>query len=81
MDLGAKIDWLSVFPGEAEVQIEREKEGGRERASERARERETARERERQREREREREPAADLPQAHELMCINPEVKSPTHKP
>jgi hypothetical protein len=36
MDLGAKIDWLSVFPGEAEVQI--------------ARERETARERERKRE-------------------------------
>jgi hypothetical protein len=47
MDLGAKIDWLSVFPGEAEVQIEREREGGSERASERKRD--SAREREKER--------------------------------
>ena len=35
MGLGAKIDWLSVFPEESEVQIERERAGGREGASER----------------------------------------------
>ena len=29
MGLGAKIDWLSVFPEESEVQIERERAGGR----------------------------------------------------
>jgi hypothetical protein len=35
MDLGAKIDWLSVFPGEAEVQIEREQARERKGGSER----------------------------------------------
>ena len=42
MGLGAKIDWLSVFPEESEVQIERERTGGREGA----RERDSARKRE-----------------------------------